>query len=198
MSARFFPGRARPPAEPSTTERLGGDASPYHASPYRGVRDRPRRKPLRHGTPAWVREGATFFVTICADSRGGAPLLNGAVPQALVESVRFLHRRADWFARLFLVMPDHVHALIAVPPDTSLALRIASWKGYTAKALGISWQARFFEHRIRSDHSLEEKAAYIRMNPVRAGLVAEAGMWPHVFDAFAPDGSAGTPRPIIR
>jgi REP element-mobilizing transposase RayT len=169
---------------------LPDHVSPDHVSP-----ELPRRKPLGHATPPWVREGATFFVTICAASRGGAPLLRGGVAQALVASVQFLHRRADWFARLFMVMPDHVHALVAVPPDTTLALRIASWKGYTAKALGIEWQARFFDHRIRSDQSLEEKAAYIRMNPVRAGLVGESERWPYVLDAFAPYGSAGTPRP---
>ena len=201
MSARLFPGRARPPAEPSaTSERLGGDASPYPkpcygVSPGKTSIRLPQRKPLGHLTPSWVYEGETFFITICAKSRGGSPLLKGNIPQGLVESVQFLHRRADWFARLFLVMPDHIHALTAVPHETTLATRMSSWKGYTAKALRIEWQARFFDHRIHTDLSLEEKAAYIRMNPVRAGLIDLPELWPHVFDAFAENGSAGTPRP---
>lgn len=33
------------------------------------------------------------------------------------------------------------------------------------------WQRDFFDHRLRSIESAAEKAQYIRMNPVRAGLV---------------------------
>ena len=190
-------GRARPPAELFSEavpigQRLGEDASPYL----------PQRKPLGHATPPWVKDGSIFFITICASVRQGSPLLQGGIPQGLLESVAFLHQREDWFVRLFLVMPDHVHGLFAVPSDTSLASRIAAWKGYVAKRLDVRWQPRFFDHRLRSDESLDEKAHYIRMNPVRAGLVSDPEKWPHIFDAFAEpeigrtlDGSAGTPRP---
>ncbi len=41
----------------------------------------------------------------------------------------------------------------------------------------------FFDHRLREGESLELKAAYLRENPVRAGLVARADGWPWVFEA---------------
>ncbi|MEI6862132.1 MAG: transposase [Verrucomicrobiota bacterium] len=150
-----------------------------------------------------------FFIAINAAKRGGTPLLAGHTAAGLIASVRHLHDRGDWFARLFVVMPDHVHGLISFPSDQALAQRIAAWKGYTAKSLRVEWQQRFFDHRLRNDESLNEKAHYIRMNPVRAGLVAQADAWPHVFDAFQlaalvltvepvdNHGSAGTPRPTF-
>lgn len=156
-------GRARPPAEP-----LG----------------MPHRKLLGHEVPSWVTSGQTFFITICVEDRAAKPLLAPQKATGLLASVAFLHNRGDWFARLFLVMPDHVHGLLSFPADCDFAHQISAWKGYTAKALGIRWQARFFDHRLRGDESQEEKAAYIRMNPVRANLVHSPEEWPYLFDAF--------------
>src|SRR5690606_15257741 len=117
-----------------------------------------KRKGLGHSVPAWVASGATFFVTVCAKHREARPLVQGHTAAKLIETVKFLHERGDWFARLFLIMPDHVHGLIAIPPTTSLVQRMSSWKGYTHKKCGVEWQERFFDHRLRSDESLEEKA----------------------------------------
>jgi len=36
---------------------------------------------------------------------------------------------------------------------------------------GPVWQEESFDHVLRSDESLKEKAEYIRQNPVRRGLV---------------------------
>ena len=155
----------------------------------------PARKVIGHEVPAWVSQGSTYFIAVCANNRAARSLMQSNAATLLIESVKFLHRRGDWFARLFLVMPDHVHGLFSFPADTSLAHRIAAWKGYTRKTYGIDWQERFFDHRLRSDESLEEKASYIRMNPVRAGLTESPELWPYLVDAFAVDGSAGTPRP---
>jgi hypothetical protein len=38
-----------------------------------------------------------------------------------------------------------------------------------------------FDHLLRSDESLSEKWAYLRQNPVRAGLVVNADGWPYQF-----------------
>ena len=48
--------------------------------------------------------------------------------------------------------------------------------------------AGFFEHRLRSDAEFNEKASYIRMNPVRTGLVALPGLWPYVEDTTTTGG----------
>jgi len=40
------------------------------------------------------------------------------------------------------------------------------------------WQPEFFDHLVRSAESRAEKWAYVRENPVRAGLVIRAEDWP--------------------
>jgi REP element-mobilizing transposase RayT len=143
-----------------------------------------------------VADGACFFVTVCAKTRGGDELIRDGRGRAILDAVKYLNGRQSWFARLFLIMPDHVHGLISFPSETGMQKRTASWKGYLAKSTGIEWQDRFFDHRLRSEDSMDEKAQYIRLNPVRAGLVKCVEEWPWVFDAYALDhGSAGTPRP---
>ena len=56
---------------------------------------------------------------------------------------------------------------------------ISDCKSWLAKQYGIKWQRDFFDHRIRSWESAQEKATYIRMNPVRAGLVTNPKDWPY-------------------
>ncbi len=58
---------------------------------------------------------------------------------------------------------------------------IAGFKRYTARQHGIIWQRNFFEHRLRQEESMEEKAGYVLQNPVRAGLVQPSAAWPYVF-----------------
>lgn len=51
-----------------------------------------------------------------------------------------------------------------------------------ATKYGIQWQDGFFDHRLRTDESAAEKGNYIRMNPVRAGLVENPEAWPYQRD----------------
>ena len=78
-------------------------------------------------------------------------------------------------------MPDHVHGLMCFPPQVGMLKTLSDWKHFTARQFGIVWQRGFFDHRLRSDEAYVEKAHYIRMNPVRAGLVTKPEEWPHVW-----------------
>ena len=82
-----------------------------------------------------------------------------------------------------VVMPDHVH-LIFWPRRNGSGLSYSipaimkSIKGASAhkvnrllKRKGRLWQTEFFDHVIRKDENLQEKINYIRLNPVRRGLV---------------------------
>jgi len=82
-------------------------------------------------------------------------------------------------------MPDHLHALLAIPAEEGLASVVRNWKRFVAKQAGVKWQDGFFDHRLRSNESFQEKADYIRMNPVRANLVTQPGEWPYVGPAYA-------------
>ena len=56
---------------------------------------------------------------------------------------------------------------------------ITGFKAWLAKQCGIQWQRGFFDHRLRGCESAAEKTKYIRMNPVRAGLVSDPQDWPY-------------------
>jgi len=58
---------------------------------------------------------------------------------------------------------------------------IRDWKRYTAKSTGVEWQRDYFDHRIRNEPDHAAIWAYIRENPVRAGLVDTHDQWPHVW-----------------
>lgn len=59
---------------------------------------------------------------------------------------------------------------------------VADWKRWLAVRAGVGWQEGFFDHRLRVEESFEEKAHYLRTNPVRAGLVNDGEVWPYLWD----------------
>jgi REP element-mobilizing transposase RayT len=141
----------------------------------------PQRLKLPHAVPAWVRGETNFFITICCRPRGLNQLCTETVSAAIWESVAFRQKRGDWFVHLWLLMPDHLHALITFPKDCEFMKVLANWKEIVAKRTTTRWQRDFFDHRLRSDESLQEKANYIRENPVRKGLVTKPEDWKFVW-----------------
>jgi putative transposase len=99
----------------------------------------------------------------------------------LHESVEYRRLLGQWFPLLMVLMPDHVHMLLRFPLSVRMKKVVSDWKQYTAKRIDIRWQRDFFEHRLRSDESLMEKAAYIRNNPVRKQLVDVPTAWPYTW-----------------
>jgi REP element-mobilizing transposase RayT len=140
----------------------------------------PERKHLPHVAPPWVRAGEVYFITICVLERNGSPLTDPIAAQKLLAAARHYHLARRWWLRLFLIMPDHVHALLAFPANRRMKTTLAAWKSYAAKATGIAWQRDFFDHRPRNLHALEEKENYILDNPMRWGLAAQPDDWPWV------------------
>ena len=77
----------------------------------------------------------------------------------------------------FVVMPNHVHALMAPIGSHSVEDACRSWKHFTAQELnrrlertGHFWQGESFDHLVRSPEQLEATRRYIIDNPVKAGL----------------------------
>jgi len=143
----------------------------------------PSRKRLAHEIPLWVDPSKeTYFITIDCAERGRHQLARVEIAEPLFNTVRHRQEKHLWWPYLFLLMPDHVHALLSFPPSGKpLRLVVSKWKEWTAKQLGIDWQGDFFEHRLRREESRREKADYILANPVRKGLVARAEDWPFVY-----------------
>ena len=77
----------------------------------------------------------------------------------------------------WVVMPNHVHAMIRVHPGHPLEKVIHSWKSFTATAAnkllgrtGDFYQHGYFDRMIRDDEHFYNTAKYIEANPVKAGL----------------------------
>ena len=70
---------------------------------------------------------------------------------------------------------------------------ISGWKSITVKTTDVQWQRDFFDHRLRSEESLQEKAHNIRHNPVRKGLVTRAADWKFIWEPKLTADSASPP-----
>ena len=153
------------------------------ACPYSPAVEPPVRKTLPHQVPSWINPGGeVFFITINCRERFKNQLAQPEISERIFETVQFRQNQSLWWPYIFLLMPDHLHALFSFPPSGKpLQQIISKWKEWTAKDLGISWQRDFFEHRLRHDESRREKTDYILQNPVRQNLVASPQDWPFVY-----------------
>jgi putative transposase len=80
-----------------------------------------------------------------------------------------------------MLMPDHLHAILAIPREPGMQTVLKNWKKFVACQHGVQWQHGFFDHRLRGHWELEEKTSYILMNPVRRGLCERIEDWPWVY-----------------
>ena len=144
-------------------------------------------KHLRRLDSVWI-DPPLYFVTTCVAQR--RPLLACAVAAAILRD-QFVQapRRYGWRIGRYVVMPDHVHFFCAPGGErepTSMSIFVAGVKMWSARAILAQygrppplWQREFFDRLLRSDESYDRSWAYIRDNPVRAGLVKEARDWPY-------------------
>jgi REP element-mobilizing transposase RayT len=153
--------------------------------PYPPEMEVPCRKTLSHEIPLWVDpQKEVYFITINCAERFRNQLALPDVSEQLFETVRHRQEKFLWWPYLFLLMPDHLHALLSFPSSGKpLKLVVSKWKEWTAKQLGIVWQRDFFEHRLRQDESRRAKADYILQNPVRKNLIPRSEDWPFVYFA---------------
>ncbi len=95
----------------------------------------------------------------------------------------------------FVVMPDHVHAIVWFPETGLLSRLMHGWKRkssfhirawYRREAAryfeGFGqrdrfWQPKYYSFEIYDKSKLEEKLRYMHENPVRSGLVEQATDW---------------------
>lgn len=86
----------------------------------------------------------------------------------------------------FVVMPDHLHLLLTPGATISLGKAVQLIKGGSSHRIhkqrehrGEIWQKGFYDWTIRDAADWGTKVEYIRMNPVRAGLIPSPDDWPH-------------------
>jgi putative transposase len=95
----------------------------------------------------------------------------------------------------FVIMPDHVHAMVRFQQPGSLSVFMGQWKrrsslelknlfqtkltGYGAKIdlHGPMWQPKYHVFNVHSPAKAKEKLTYMHNNPVTAGMVKRAEDW---------------------
>lgn len=90
----------------------------------------------------------------------------------------------------WVIMPNHVHALIEPGLGMSLGRIVQSWKSFSARwinahaeAIGLRsrmepvWQREYWDRFIRDEAHYRATVEYIHANPVKAGLVSKSSLW---------------------
>jgi putative transposase len=142
-------------------------------------------------------EGGEYFLTIVTHER--RPILRDATARRLLrEAIREVRRLRPFEIVAIVLLPDHFHWLIALPPGDAdfsgrvRAVKHAFTKAYLAAggsegAFSLSrvrhrqrgvWQKRFHDHVIRDDRDFVRHVEYIHYNPVKHGYAASPHGWP--------------------
>ena len=84
----------------------------------------------------------------------------------------------------WVVMPNHVHALVATMPGHSMGAIVQTWKSFTAhranrllRRTGVFWYREYYDRFIRDGEHFQRALRYVERNPVRAGLVETPRQW---------------------
>ena len=143
--------------------------------------ERPGRGRLPHAVPSWVSEGSFFFVTINCEPRDQNHLCQTAVGESVLAAAAYNHEHLVWHCRILLLMPDHIHGILAFPREPGLKTVVTNWKKHLARHQNISWQRDFFDHRLRNAAEETEKLDYTLRNPVRKNFCPRPEDWRWVY-----------------
>jgi putative transposase len=147
----------------------------------------------------------TYFFTVTLRDRRSRLLVERF--DDLQDAWKAAGRRVPHDVVAAVVLPDHLHAVIAMRDGRDDYSRL--WqdikKGFTLRTrvkrtTQSAWQSRFWEHTIRDDADLCAHVNYVHFNPVKHGLVERVSDWPlssfhrYVRHGFLPRdwGSAGS------
>jgi putative transposase len=125
-----------------------------------------------------------YFVTACSYRRREL-LATVAVNHAFAHFAERAYYDHNLAVGRSVIMPDHIHFFVCGPDNFELGHWIGLLKQCLTKSVERApsadsvWERGFFDHVLRSDESYAQKWNYVRDNPVRAGLVTNAGDWPY-------------------
>jgi putative transposase len=115
--------------------------------------------------------------------------------QLLVDTFYRYRSSEKFYLHEFVIMPDHLHAIIT-PHEITLERAIQLIKGGYSHAVGQTgrkaleiWQRGYTDHRVRDFSDYEQHRIYIHQNPVRKKLCEHAAeyRWSSAFPGFELD-----------
>ncbi len=138
--------------------------------------------------------GGTYFFTVNTLRRHACTLLTQHI-DSLRLAVRETRRAHPFVIHGWVVLPDHLHCVIELPPgDADFATRWRLIKGGFSRRLPATerrsavrvargergiWQRRYWEHLIRDERDFAAHMDYVHFNPVKHGHVARVIDWPY-------------------
>ncbi len=126
---------------------------------------------------AFERENARKLFR-CLDQSFGACLLRQPRFASLVCDALLFFENQRYDLGDFVIMPNHVHLLIAPRAEWELERVMQSLKRYCAREINAAlgrkgaslWQRGFYDHIVRDETELLRCRQYIRLNPEKARL----------------------------
>lgn len=128
----------------------------------------------------YLRKVERFLDTGCGQCWLRRPDLADLVAAALCHFEGQRYHLHAW-----VVMPNHVHAVVWPMPNYALSGIVQSWKRYTAREINkvlkrtgsTLWQPESFDHWIRGDEERARCCQYTTLNPVKARLCSAPERW---------------------
>lgn len=123
--------------------------------------------------------GQIYHITLTTQHRQPY-FANFASARAVVRVLRQAQQQGDAQTFAYVVMPDHLHWLMALGAGRNLSKVVGAIKSITAHQIGcVVWQQGFHDHALRHEERIVDVARYIVANPLRARLVARLGDYSH-------------------
>jgi putative DNA methylase len=143
------------------------------------------REELRRLPTAALEAGLRRRIEHYLDQGHGSAALRRPDIAQVVEETLLRCDGERYALHAWVIMPNHVHALLTVAEDDELAKVLHSWKSFTASAAnrllgrrGTFWQREYRDRFIRDARHYEAALGYIERNPVKARLCARPEDWP--------------------
>ena len=121
----------------------------------------------------YLRRFGTRFHELLDTGHGSCLLVNPNY-SAIVETALLYFDGARYQLGDYVVMPNHVHALLVPTGNRDMGEIVGSWKKFTARRInameaksGALWQHESFDHLVRSGTAMEKFRRYIQENPLR-------------------------------
>ena len=129
--------------------------------------------------------GAYYHIIICTHRRHKV-LANDKIASIIFEAFDWLETQSRMKWICIMVMPDHVHTIIELGVDQTLAKVMHSLKRFTAREInkhlsqdGQFWQSGYRDWGVRNTAALNSMIHYCYANPMRKGLVEAARDYPY-------------------
>ena len=137
----------------------------FHPAPWDWKTEREHHRRFVEEREDWLDRG-----------HGSCILCDPSAAKIVSNALRFFDDQR-YHLDAFVIMPNHVHALVQPTADHSLSKILHSWKSFTANALNRAanrdeevWMRESYDHIVRDWNELLNWRRYIAANPRKARL----------------------------